>query len=133
MKTFPTLAGAILIVASLGSAALAQHTGHGAPDMAAMQKQMEAMMPKASDAPSTKALKEAHTNMMMSAESNFTGKADVDFVRQMIPHHQGAIEMAKAQLAHGKDKTTRAMARKIIKDQEREISEMQVWLKKNDK
>jgi uncharacterized protein (DUF305 family) len=61
----------------------------------------------------------------------YTNNTDVDFVRGMIPHHQGAIDMAKVQLAHGRDPAIRAMAEKIIADQQREIGEMQDWLKKN--
>ena len=63
----------------------------------------------------------------------FTGNSDVDFVQGMVPHHQGAIDMAKVQLQHGKDPELRKMAQKIISDQEKEIAEMQAWLKKNKK
>ena len=49
----------------------------------------------------------------------YSGNSDVDFVRGMIPHHQGAIDMAKAQLAHGKNPELRKLAQKIIKDQKR--------------
>ena len=51
----------------------------------------------------------------------------------MIPHHQGAVEMAKVALKHAKDPETKRMAQKIIDDQEKEIAEMQEWLKKNGK
>jgi uncharacterized protein (DUF305 family) len=51
----------------------------------------------------------------------------------MIPHHQGAIDMAKVELAHGKDAELRKMAQKIVDDQEKEIAQMQEWLKKNAK
>ena len=56
---------------------------------------------------------------------------DVAFVRAMIPHHQGAIDMAKAVLAHGKDEQVKAWASQIIKAQEAEIAEMQAWLKEH--
>ena len=58
-----------------------------------------------------------------------SGNADVDFVRLMLPHHQGAIDMAKTQLLYGKDAQMRRLAQEIITDQELEIQLMQHWLK----
>ena len=55
---------------------------------------------------------------------------DVAFVCSMIPHHQGAIDMAKAELTHGDDPWARALAEKVIAAQEQEISEMLAWLAK---
>jgi uncharacterized protein (DUF305 family) len=69
--------------------------------------------------------------MMHDMAVPYTGNADVDFRAKMIPHHQGAIDMAKVALAHAKDETTKALAAQIIKDQEREIAEMREWLSKN--
>ncbi len=63
----------------------------------------------------------------------YTGDADVDFRTHMIPHHQGAIEMAKVALQHAKDPETKKLAETITVDQEREIAEMQAWLKRNGK
>ncbi len=98
-----------------------------------MAKMMEMMTPKSGDPASTKDLKEAHIDMMKHMNMEFTGNADVDFVRSMVKHHEGAITMAKVQLKHGKDQEIRAMAEKIIKDQEKEIADFNVWLKKNAK
>jgi uncharacterized protein (DUF305 family) len=53
---------------------------------------------------------------------------DVAFVCSMIPHHQGAIDMAKAELVHGDDAWAREMAQKVIDAQEAEIAEMLDWL-----
>jgi len=81
------------------------------------------------------AVKEAfgHANhqMMMDMGVEPTGDADRDFVRMMIPHHQGAIDMAKIEIQFGKDEKLKAMARDIVAAQEKEIAEMKEWLAKN--
>ncbi len=59
-----------------------------------------------------------------------TMNADHDFAAMMIPHHQGAIDMAKAELKYGKDPTLRRLAEEIIVDQKSEIDLMDRWLKK---
>jgi uncharacterized protein (DUF305 family) len=61
-----------------------------------------------------------------------TGDPDRDFVTMMIPHHQGAIDMAKALLLYGKDPQMRRLAQEIITDQQSEIELMQLWLKQRD-
>lgn len=58
-----------------------------------------------------------------------SGNSDVDFVRLMLPHHQGAINMAKTQLLYGRDPQMRRLAQEIITDQQLEIELMQRWLK----
>ncbi len=60
-----------------------------------------------------------------------TGEPDRDFVTMMIPHHQGAIDMAKAILLYGKDPQMRRLAQEIITDQQSEIQLMQLWLKQH--
>jgi uncharacterized protein (DUF305 family) len=56
-----------------------------------------------------------------------SGDPDKDFAMMMIPHHQGAIDMAKVELQYGKDQQLRAMAEKIIAAQEAEIAELKKW------
>src|SRR5437870_3054995 len=73
------------------------------------------------------AYKVANDKMMEAMMKPISGDADKDFVMMMIPHHQGAIDMAKVELKYGKDKKLRAMAEKIIKAQEKEIAEMERW------
>ena len=58
------------------------------------------------------------------------GKADADFARMMIPHHQGAIEMAKVELQFGVDPILRRLAQEIIVTQQSEIDVMKLALKK---
>jgi uncharacterized protein (DUF305 family) len=60
-----------------------------------------------------------------------TGNVDVDFVRGMIPHHQGAIDMAQIELQQGKDPEIRKLATGIIAAQKKEIAEMNSWLAKH--
>lgn len=84
-----------------------------------------------SDAPSTKAFRTANAAMHKAMAIRYTGDADVDFVRGMIPHHQGAIDMAKVELAYGKDPEIRKLAEDIIKAQEAEIAAMKAWLAKH--
>jgi len=68
--------------------------------------------------------------MMQAMQSS---DPDVAFVKGMIPHHAGAIDMAKVVLSYGKDPEIRKLADGIIKAQEEEIAQMQAWLKKNAK
>lgn len=54
--------------------------------------------------------------------------ADVAFACAMIPHHQGAIDMAEVQLEHGNSEEMNELARKIINDQKREIEQLTTWI-----
>ena len=65
---------------------------------------------------------------MKSAPMN--GDVDHDFATMMMPHHQGAIDMAKAELLYGKDTVMRRLAEEVIVDQQSEIQAMQLWLSK---
>jgi uncharacterized protein (DUF305 family) len=61
---------------------------------------------------------------------HMTGNPDHDFAEMMIVHHQAAIDMAEVELKSGNDPFVKKLADRIIKDQTREIEEMQQWLKK---
>ncbi|TWD51111.1 DUF305 family protein family protein [Agrobacterium vitis] len=86
-----------------------------------------------SDSPSTAAFMEANAKMHKAMSIPMTGNADVDFVRGMIGHHQGAIDMARIELQYGKDEKIRKLAEEIIKAQEGEIAMMKAWLKAHGK
>ena len=81
---------------------------------------------------------DAHTELMagmdaMNADMMAGGTAadiDVAFICSMIPHHRGAIDMAKAELAHGDDPWAKELANAIIAAQEKEIADMLAWLEK---
>jgi uncharacterized protein (DUF305 family) len=104
---------AAVIFLTLGLPALAQH-------------QPGAHMP-AGDKDYLPAMDKMHKDMMAAVDPDPTRT----WVKMMIPHHQGAIDMSKAVLKQTKDPKIRAMAEKIVKGQAEEIKEMQDWLKKN--
>jgi uncharacterized protein (DUF305 family) len=87
----------------------------------------------AGDTASTTAFKAVNDKMHSAMSIPFSGNADVDFAKGMIPHHQGAVEMAKVVLQHGKDPAMKKLARDIIKAQDKEIAFMQRWLARAEK
>jgi ribosomal protein L16 Arg81 hydroxylase len=99
------------LIAAFSIAALAQMEPRAKSFMHAMKDSMERM-----------------DNGMKSAPMN--GNIDHDFATMMTPHHQGAIDMAKAELLYGKDPVMRRLAEEIVVDQQSEIQAMQLWLSK---
>jgi uncharacterized protein (DUF305 family) len=82
-----------------------------------------------SDIPFKKSMDKMHKDMMMKSSGNI----DIDFLKGMIPHHQGAIDMAEELIKKTKDPELKAFAQKIIEAQKAEIKQMQDWLKKREK
>ena len=82
----------------------------------------------AADSGAAKAFADVNQKMMDGMQMEGTGDADHDFAMMMIPHHQGAIDMAKVELKYGKDPEMRALAKKIMKAQKPEIDQMNKWL-----
>ena len=79
--------------------------------------------------PFQKAMDRMHKDMMVKSSGNI----DIDFIKGMIPHHQGAIDMSEELINKTKDPELKAFAQKIIKDQKAEIKQMQDLLKKKQK
>ena len=71
---------------------------------------------------------EAVARMHGAMDVPFSGDVDRDFARMMIPHHQGAIDMALAELRYGKDKRLTRLAQEILVDQQQEIAVMHLAL-----
>lgn len=80
-----------------------------------------------------KAYMDGMTKMSRDMNAAMTGDADIDFAAMMIPHHQGAIDMAKTQLKYGKDPDLRELSKAIVSAQESEIAFMKGWLDKHPK
>nr|WP_241018972.1 DUF305 domain-containing protein [Paraburkholderia sp. Tr-20389] len=70
----------------------------------------------------------AMTRMMDGMSTRPTGDVDRDFVAMMVPHHQGAIDMAQAELRYGHNEQLRRIAQEIIVEQQQEIVAMRVAL-----
>jgi uncharacterized protein (DUF305 family) len=118
----------------LAGAAFAQQAGHDHSAAPASGHDMPMPAgPKGEKTASSEAFAAANKTMHGAMDLAYTGDADVDFVRGMIPHHQGAIEMAKIELRYGKDAETKRLAEGIIKAQEAEIASMKAWLAKRGK
>lgn len=104
------------------------------PATSGVMHDMMHMMPVPANAsPATKAFIETNTKMHQGMAIQFSDNVDADFVKGMIPHHQGAVDMAKIELQYGKDPAIKKFAEDIISAQTNEIDFMKNWLAKNVK
>jgi uncharacterized protein (DUF305 family) len=106
----------------------------GMMDMMRMMPMMQMMQQSGGDeGVASLAYRGANMKMHRDMAVTYTGDADVDFVKSMIPHHRGAIDMAKIVLVFGKDPEVKKLAEAVVKAQEEEVATMEAWLKKNAK
>ena len=121
------LVGALMCGAAAARAAEPMKMDHGAA--------MAPAVPPAAGAPTPadRAFAASNDAMMKGMAVKPSGDADRDFVAMMLPHHQGAVDMAKVELQYGHDPMLRTLATDIVKAQLAEIAEMQAWQKKHAK
>jgi len=87
---------------------------------------------KSQQAAGSMEMKKSMSGMMKNMENMpMSGDTDRDFAAMMRMHHQGALDMAQAELDGGKDPQLKAMAKKIISSQKKEIAEFDQWLGKH--
>lgn len=112
------------------SAPMPMHSGMMAPGGGAAGCPMMNDMMRSAHGPADRMMMQGMMSMHRGMSSmQFSGNADQDFMKMMIPHHQAAINMAKAELRYGKDQRVLTLAKSIIAAQQKEIDEMHAWLK----
>jgi uncharacterized protein (DUF305 family) len=106
----------------------------GLPPVSAQQAPSNRTMPGMtmgqahSDNPAVMDFMEANEKMHQAMSKPMTGDVDRDFVNGMIPHHQGAIDMARVELKYGKDPKLKKLAQDVVAAQQKEIKFMNAWL-----
>jgi hypothetical protein len=120
---------ATTMIISASSFAIAQNHMTAHHGVGAVPMQMAANQPDTTaEAPFLSENDAAMAKMMSDMTVKPTGDVDHDFVEMMVPHHQGAIDMAQAVLRHGHNEQLRRLAQEIIVTQQQEIAAMRLAL-----
>lgn len=121
-------AACVLALAALNAGAQQHQHHHGGGDSAAVPPVFVASTAKSFDALMDDAMAVMDAGMK---QAPMNGVSEHDFVTMMIPHHQGAVDMAKALLLYTQDPELRNLALGIIAEQQNEIKVMQAWLQRH--
>jgi uncharacterized protein (DUF305 family) len=127
-----TLTIAAIAALALATPALAhehKHAKPAKPAMSGMEGMDHSMMMNDPSNPYAKSEMDMHMKMMMAK----TGDASEKWTRKMIEHHRGAIAMSRVALAQASDADTKRMAQMTIDMQEKDIGELQGWLRRHGK
>lgn len=125
----PRIIACCLSLSCIAAAYAQDHSHHQAP---------QRPVPKSFEASTAKSFSALMDDAMLIMDDGMqrapmNGQPDHDFVTMMIPHHQGAIDMAKALLLYTKDPAMRNLAQGIITEQQNEIKLMNAWLEQHKK
>jgi len=127
VKALRTAAACVLALAALHAGAQ-EHQHHHGGDSAAVPPVFVASTAKSFAALMDDAMAVMDAGMK---QAPMNGVSEHDFVTMMIPHHQGAVDMAKALLLTTQDPELRNLALGIIAEQQNEIKVMQAWLQRH--
>ncbi|KQM57291.1 MULTISPECIES: DUF305 domain-containing protein [unclassified Sphingomonas] len=121
-------APATILTLALLAACSQQPTGANTAESHDAMSHDAMMTATADDSEATRGYKQSMADMMTKAPP-YSGDADIDFMQQMRVHHVAAVAMARTELAHGKDAEARALAQAVIDAQQKEIEQIDRWLR----
>lgn len=127
---FGAIAALVLAIAPVQAQTMKSPPSHPTDHaQGAMQKGDD--MKAGSSQGSTEMGQAMNNGMQAMQQMKMSGDVDKDFATMMKMHHQQALDMAKVEINHGKSAQLKAMAKKMIKDQSREIEQLDQWLKQH--